>query len=82
MGDDASHAPDAVNGPVLVDAAGAARMLDIGRTSFFGLVSAGRVPPAVLRAGRIVRWSVQELHAWAKSGCPPADAWKADKARP
>ena len=74
--------PDALRAPLLVDAAGAARLLSIGRTSFFGLLTAGRVPRAVLRAGRIVRWDVQELQAWIRAGCPSRDRWEAEKARP
>ena len=69
------------NAALLVDAAGAARLLGMGRTSFFGLVSAGRVPRAVLRAGRIVRWDVQELRAWIHAGCPPRDRWEAERTR-
>lgn len=62
--------------PLLVDAAGAAQLLSLGRTSFFGLVAAGRVPRAVFRHGRIVRWDAQELRAWVRAGCPNRDTWE------
>ena len=69
------------NAPLLVDAAQAARLLAMGRTSFFGLVSAGRVPRAVLRHGRIVRWDRRELADWCAAGCPPRDAWDLERPR-
>jgi len=62
--------------PLLVDAVGVGKLLGIGRTSVFSLLSAGRLPPPVLKAGRIVRWSVEELRAWCSAGAPSADVWR------
>lgn len=59
--------------PLLVDAAGVASVLCISRTSLFGLLASGRLPLPVLRVGRLVRWSVDQLRAWIGAGCPPRE---------
>jgi predicted DNA-binding transcriptional regulator AlpA len=69
-------APTTAPAPLLVDAAGVAGLLNISRTSVFGLLAAGRLPPPCLRSGRIVRWSGGEIQAWIAAGCPPADRWQ------
>ncbi len=73
MNDNTTTAPVA---PLLLSAAQAAAMLGISRTSFYGLLSAGRVPAPVFRAGRIVRWDRGELEAFVAAGCPSRDRWK------
>ena len=62
--------------PLLLDARAASAMLGMSRTSFFGLLSAGRIPAPVFRAGRIVRWSSAEIKAWCAAGCPSGDRWR------
>ena len=61
---------------VQLDADGVGRVLSVSRTSIFGMLAAGRLPPPVLRCGRIVRWSAAELAWWVEARCPPADAWR------
>jgi len=59
---------------LLVDAAEAAKMLAISRTTWYALLSAGRAPPGC-RLGRCRRWSVLELGAWSAAGAPPLSRW-------
>jgi hypothetical protein len=61
--------------PLLIDAAGAAALADVSRAVWFRWQSAGFCPAAVLRRGRVVRWSVDELTAWIAAGCPARDRW-------
>ena len=61
--------------PLLVDAAEACRLLNIGRSLFFSLKSAGRLPDPV-HLGRAVRWGREELRAWVAAGCPPREVWE------
>ena len=72
-------AADIVPAPLLLDAKAAAELLGMSRTSFYGLLSAGRLPLPVLKAGRIVRWNRGELQAWIKADCPPRDRWESLK---
>ena len=65
--------------PILVNAVDAARSLGISRSQFLALESAGRVPRKT-RLGGSVRWSLQELRAWASAGCPSRDRWEDLKA--
>ena len=60
--------------PLAVGAADAARMLGISRSSWLGLVSAGRAPGGI-RLGRRVVWRVGELGDWLNAGAPTCDAW-------
>jgi len=61
---------------VLIDAAGAAKMLDISRTLLYQLISNGRLGPRPIRLGpRCTRFVVEELKRWAKSGCPSREQW-------
>lgn len=64
---------------LLIDARDAARLLGISRSSFWSLLAAGRVPPPVFRAGRVVRWNRQEIESWVSSGCPVVDRWREEK---
>jgi len=65
---------------LLIDARAAARLCGIGRTSWYGLLSAGRVPEPI-RLGRAVRWRRDELIAWIAAGCPPRHKWEAMRKR-
>ncbi|HMO84346.1 MAG TPA: helix-turn-helix domain-containing protein [Lacipirellulaceae bacterium] len=58
-----------------VDAAEAARLCGVSRTSWYGLQAAGRLPRPV-RLGRRVVWRVEELKAWLAAGCPPLAKWQ------
>ena len=61
--------------PILVDAKDAAALLGISRAHLHNLRSSGRIPKPE-RLGRAVRWSVEELLAWSRAGCPARDRWE------
>lgn len=65
---------------LLLTAAEAAERLSMARETFIGLHQAGKVPAPLLGTGRLRRWSLDELEAWVRHGCPPrqlwADLWK------
>jgi predicted DNA-binding transcriptional regulator AlpA len=63
--------------PLLLDAAGAAALCGVSRATWFGWQAAGQIPVAVLRRGRVVRWSYAEIVAWIAAGCPARDRWRA-----
>lgn len=62
--------------PLLVDAAEAARLCGVARSSWWRLVSSGRTPTPV-RLGRRTLWRAAELAAWCAAGCPGRDRWQA-----
>lgn len=64
--------------PLLLDAAEAAQLVGIGRSTFYRLDETGGVPRCV-RLGRMRRWRSDELHAWIAAGCPPRARWEALK---
>jgi len=60
--------------PLLLSAVEAARACGVSRSSWYGLLSSGRVPLPV-RLGRSVRWSAEELRRWTEAGCPSRERW-------
>jgi len=60
---------------LLLDAAEAARLIGIGRSTFYRLDETGGVPRGV-RLGRMRRWRSEELRAWIAAGCPPRVRWE------
>jgi len=64
--------------PLLVDAKTAAKLLSIGKTKFYELDRAGRLP-CPIRLGHAVRWNAAELAAWTAAGCPSRLEWEARK---
>ncbi|HYE18867.1 MAG TPA: hypothetical protein VEA69_10505 [Tepidisphaeraceae bacterium] len=80
----ATHAPPAVGTvvPELLERRQAAELLNLSLTAFTDLESRGYVGPAPLRlgdSGRIVRFSLEELRAWIRAGCPSRAMWNAQK---
>ena len=66
-------APTAV--PLLIDALECARLCGVSRVTWFAWQASGAIPAAVLRRGRVVRWSRQEVERWIAAGCPARDRW-------
>ena len=65
--------------PLLVPAAGAARLCGIGRATWFRLKSAGKTPAPVKLAGRVL-YRVEDLRLWVSLGCPPRKEFEAHRA--
>jgi predicted DNA-binding transcriptional regulator AlpA len=61
--------------PLVVEAADAARLCGVSRTSWYSLRAAGKIPRPV-RLGRRVLWRVAELEDWVKEGCPAMHRWE------
>lgn len=62
-----------------VDAAGVTRLLSVSERHVWALHSSGRLPLPI-KAGRAVRWSVDELRQWLLAGAPPRERWQAMRA--
>ncbi len=57
------------NEKIMVSAAQAAKMLSMGRSTFFRKVSLGLLPQPV-RIGGIIRWRTEDLHAVGRASQP------------
>lgn len=64
--------------PLLVDAAGAAELLGIGRRAVFELRARGDFPAPVVLASKTVRYRVSDLQAWLQR--QPGEANRAEPA--
>jgi predicted DNA-binding transcriptional regulator AlpA len=60
--------------PLAVSAATAAKLFDLSRSMWFRLNAAGKVPQPIY-FGRVPRWLVEELRAWAAAGQPDRQSW-------
>ena len=61
---------------LLIDTRQAAKLLKISARTIFQMEKDGRMPAAIRIGGRAVRWSYEELQAWANAGCPERSEWK------
>ena len=61
--------------PLLLDADQAALLLNIGRSLFYSMHSAGTLGPLPVRLGRRTLWRREELKRWVAAGCPTRDQW-------
>jgi len=79
---------EATTDRLLLSAKEAAQLLGVSRSSFYSLLSSGRIGPVGIRFGRSVRWSVEEIRAWilAKDhrtgSLPNRDKWLALQGTP
>ena len=62
--------------PLLLDSEQAAILCGVGRSLWWSLHSAGRVPLPV-KLGRRTLWRREELESWIRAGCPARDKWEA-----
>ena len=60
----------------LLNAREAATLCNLGISTWWRYLSAGKVP-APVRIGASVRWRREELHAWMEANCPPREKWEA-----
>ena len=63
---------------LMVDAATAAKLCGLGRTTWYQHHAAGRVPMPIRLGGRVL-WRRDELVAWVAAGCPARHQWHAMK---
>lgn len=63
--------------PLLVSLDEAARLLGIGKTTFYQLCSSGRIGPMAIKFGRRSLFRLDELREWVASDCPPRHKWQA-----
>jgi predicted DNA-binding transcriptional regulator AlpA len=65
------------DGPLLVPAAAACRMLNISRALFYSMHSDGRLGPVPVHFGRRVLWVSEEVRRWVshEPPCPPRELW-------
>jgi len=61
--------------PLLVDVAGAARMLSIGHSLLYEMASDGRLGPMAIPFGRKKLYRIDELRRWVQEGCKPRSQW-------
>lgn len=61
---------------LLLSTEGAAELLGIGRSHFYGLHSSGRLGPLPVKLGRRVLWNRKDLESWVMVGCPARQEWQ------
>jgi len=64
--------------PIVVRAPEAALLLNVSLRTVQKMHSTGAMPRA-LRLGRCCVWSVEELRAWIRAGCPSRSRWESEK---
>jgi predicted DNA-binding transcriptional regulator AlpA len=64
---------------LVLDAAGLARELRVGLSTFWKLDSAGHLPRGVRFGARCRRWPRAEIEAWLAAGAPHRDRWEASR---
>ena len=62
---------------LLINSREAAKLLQVSDRTLWKMQSTGQSPKPI-RIGRGVRWSLEELKAWVRSGCPPREKWNFD----
>jgi excisionase family DNA binding protein len=78
MCDDNRQDMDWQPGPLLIDAAAVAKLLSIGRSTFFALISSGRIGPQPIRLGKRRLYRRNEIDDWVLRGCPPRRQWRSE----
>ena len=63
--------------PLLIGPDEAARLLGIGKTTFYQLCSSGRIGPMAIKFGRRSLFRLDELRDWVAADCPPRVKWQA-----
>lgn len=56
--------------PELLSAAEAARLVGVGKRSWWRYASSGRAPEPIRFAG-VVKWRRADISTWIAAGCPP-----------
>lgn len=66
---------DTATDKLLLSVADVCRALNISRSQFFSLRSAGRIPLSTVRLSRKLLFRADELRDWVSAGCPAHDKW-------
>ena len=66
---------------LLIDAVEFSQLLGIGRSTFFALVSCGRIGPEPIRLGKRRLYQRAEVEAWVAAKCPPRRLWEGHRAK-
>lgn len=61
--------------PLMLNAAGSARLIGVSKATWARMDSAGKVPDPVRLSSGCVRWRVADLTDWINAGCPPRAEW-------
>lgn len=64
------------DGQGMIDTKSFARFLAVSPRALYSLMAEGALPKPVSLAGRIRRWSIEEVLAWVMEGCPREEHWK------
>ena len=59
----------------LIDAAGAAELLSVGKSLFYEMAATGRLGPMPIMFNSKKLYSVSELEKWVFHRCPPREQW-------
>lgn len=60
---------------LLLSAAETAQILGMSRSSFYSLLSSGRIGPLAIRLSRSLRWDRREIERWVAGKCVCRDEW-------
>ncbi len=60
---------------LLIDSKQAAKLLNVSERTLWAMWKGGKMPQPI-KIGRVVRFSYEELQAWAKAGGPPQNEWR------
>jgi len=61
--------------PLLVDVAGASKLLGVGKSLFYQMASTGSLGPTPVEFNSKRLYSVLELRSWVEHKCPPREKW-------
>ncbi len=65
--------------PLLLNASKAARLLGVGRSTFYELLSERQIGPEPVTLGSRSFWERGALEAWVEAGCPSREQWLSEE---
>lgn len=68
-----------VDEQILCSISDAAKLLGIGKSKFYGMLSSGQIGPSPVLLGGKKMFAPDELRFWACSGCPNRENWQVIK---
>jgi len=61
---------------LLLSTAEAAKLIGVGRSFFYSLISAGKIGPMPITLGNRHLWRTADLEQWVALGCPNREKWQ------